>query len=79
MITIELDNRKYEFVGAYGCILESQERNIKQGDVRVIKDILFYAYNIGYSNKKVSWVPVGVDINREWINNYKKTIFGVES
>jgi hypothetical protein len=62
--------RRYEWSGGFGAIFKSYEHNVKQGDVRVIGEDMFYAYLIyprWFRSSEVCWTlpkPTIDDINR---------------
>ena len=72
-IEVKLDGRYYEWSGGFGAILISQERRVIQGQVRVIQDILFYAYNV--CGKTVWWSVI--DSDAEKIREIKKKLLGL--
>jgi len=78
MIKITISNREYIWCGNLGNILESQEEGVKEGDVRIIKGKLFFAYSISsgpkwyYGTPRVRWtVP---DVTLEKIKVIKKEL-----
>jgi hypothetical protein len=60
-ICLDIDGVEYRWCGCYGSIIKSKEYGVKVGDVRIIKDILFYAYMVrrnAFENifkKEISW------------------------
>lgn len=70
-IEFTISGRKYVWGGGFGCILESCERGIKQGQTRVIGDTLFYAYNV-CNGKYVSWTVMNV--TSEFIREFKESL-----
>lgn len=72
---------EYIFWGGFGCILQSNEWGVKRGDVRIIGDIVFYAYqteiSIPFFKKEISWVP-NLEIDAKWIRDFKRAVFQTE-
>ena len=73
-IRVKLDGREYEWIGGMGCIISSTERGVIQGQVRIIQDILFYAYNV--YPKNVWWTIIDVDMDK--IRKVKYKLLGME-
>lgn len=76
-----IDGREYQWSGGFGAVLTSQERGIKPGDVRMIGDVVFSAYQVSRSGwlREVSWKPQE-SITHDWLNRFHKAIFcGVSS
>lgn len=77
-IYITIDERKYEWSGYFGCVLNSRERKVKQGDVRIIAGEFMYAYRVYkhfLERPEVYWCFVNNDLEK--INSFKKKVFGV--
>lgn len=74
-----IDGIEYLWYGVFGEVLRSYESGIKQGDVRMIGNVIFYAYRVScYSlfpwKKSISWSPQEkIDFN--WIKNFQIAIF----
>jgi hypothetical protein len=43
-ITFEAGERRYKWVGGFGAVITSRERNVRVGDLRVIEGHTLYAY-----------------------------------
>ncbi len=71
-IRVEIDGRDYTWCGGFGCILKSWERGVKQGDVRMISEELFYAYMV--QGREISWTVANCKI--EGIRFFKDKLFG---
>ena len=86
--SIFVDSRKYYWYGGFGAVLMSYERGVKQGDIRMIGDIPFFAYRVNDSEtfesypffsffslnkKQVSWTISNIDA--EWIREFKAKLF----
>jgi len=66
-IVVTIDGRKYEWMGGLGSIIRSYERGVKQGDVRIIDDMLFYAYRVGawfITGRNISWTIQNVTVEK---------------
>jgi hypothetical protein len=74
MIKFQADGRWYVWVGALGDIFSSEERNITQGQTRVINDELFYARYV-YKNR-VDWTQIGCSYDS--VRTLKQKLLGVE-
>lgn len=58
MIKFVIDKREYTWIGGYGAQFSSFERGIKEGDTRVIKNKLFFAYIVrreSFFKQHVGW------------------------
>ncbi len=42
-LAISIGGVTYKWGGSLGCVISSRERGVKNGDVRMIRDELFYA------------------------------------
>ena len=77
--TINIDGVTYKWFGGPGCVIRSRERGVKNGDVRMIRDELFYAivYPLAWPCKsEVCWVSVFEDEHCiEYIRNFKRKLF----
>lgn len=76
-----LDRRIYEWCGGFGAIFTSEERGVRQGDVRMIFEELFYAYMVRrgplpWSRSRVSWTQP--DVTMEHIREIKAKAFNIE-
>jgi len=76
MIKFQADGRWYTWYGGLGEIFRSEERGVCQGQTRVIKDELFYAYEVYPRHKLVSWTQIGCTVDS--IRILKKKFLGVE-
>lgn len=68
---------EYTWVGYYGALLESNEWLVKQGEVRIIGSIIFFAFGVEgpiWRRRKVSWCPQ-IEIDGEWIRNFRESLF----
>ena len=70
---------EYTWSGGFGSVLKSKERNIPLGTVRMIGNVIFYAYSYdyygsGFWKKTISWVPQE-EISAEWIRDFKRAFF----
>lgn len=73
-----IDGINYEWVGGFGCILKSWERKVKQGEMRVIGDVIFHATRV-YKHflapkKEICWITLD-NYSIENIRAIKKEIF----
>lgn len=79
---IIINKQRYEWHGCYSSVLCSIERGCKLGDVRYIKDQLFYVYIIDsgtflWSIPEVSWIPIQ-EIGPEWLRDFKQKLFSTK-
>ncbi len=87
MNNIYVDNRRftidgveYSWSGGFGALFYSNEKNLKEGDLRAIGDIIFKVFSITKYNgifKKyysVAWCPVQ-KIDHEWIEKFRRAVF----
>lgn len=83
-----VDEVEYTWSGGLGNVITSMERNIKQGEVRVIGDIIFHAYrvykiSVFSRTLQVNWCPFGLpEINDnvqyfQWIRSFKAKLFNI--
>lgn len=81
-LTINIEGVTYEWFGGLGCVVRSYERGIKNGDVRIIHDGMFYArvYQVGWlRTPEISWVPAfEEDQCLDFIRSFKKRLFHCE-
>lgn len=73
-IRFTVDGREYTWCGGFGAIIKSKERGVKQGECRVIGDILFFAYTVCY-NKDIAWSVPG-RTTAEQIREIKQKFLG---
>lgn len=81
-IRLEINDIDYEWHGSFGCVLKSYEKGIRQNDVRMIGNVVFYAYR-AYKKRfsrvrEISWVPQaenGATVEMEFINKFKSAVF----
>jgi len=71
---------EYHWCGGFGAVLQSHERGVKKGDVRMIGKVIFFAYMVERSGwlREVNWVPQQ-EITAEWIREFKKEVFGINN
>lgn len=70
-----VNNTEYTWVGGFGAILQSQEKNIPVGHIRMIGNVIFYACNVHKNfGTIVSWIPQE-EITVEWIREFKSKFF----
>ena len=76
-ITVDIAGRTYCWSGGFASVLTSQEKNIKDDDVRYIAGELLYARNDSLARRfrmaVVNWIPCK-NIDAEWIRTFKKRI-----
>ena len=68
---------EYTWYGGFGVVLESREQGIRQNDVRMIGNVVFYAFsveNCGWK-RRVGWSPQQ-RVDTEWLHEFKQAIFG---
>ena len=67
---------EYTWVGGYGALLQSNERDVKQNDVRMIGNVVFYAWRVSKEGwrRVVSWCPQQ-DIDANFIREFKAELF----
>ena len=77
-LRVEVDGQDYKWFGGFGAVLISKERGVKQGTVRVIGGVYFYAYRVfrrwGF-NPEVCWTIPCKCITAEWIREFRHRIF----
>ncbi len=76
--TIVIGKQTYHWVGEFGCIIKSYENGLKEGDIRVIGNVIFYVFMISknyFSKDEIAWTTIDTTI--EFINEFKKRLFGI--
>ena len=71
--------REYKWVGLWGNIIESKENNIEAGHLKMVGNVLFYAYIVEkfwFKKNRVCWTTKDIDV--ELLNDLKKAIFKVK-
>ncbi len=79
--TIELNGIKYEWVGGFGCMVASHEKDMWEGDCRKIGDthwFFIYMKHDAFKKNRCCWIPVypGYRNNKEFIEEFRKSLFG---
>jgi ATP/ADP translocase len=71
-----IDGIEYRWGGGFGSLITSLEGGVKRNDVRMIGNIVFYAFSVENCGWKrlVSWSPQQ-DIDPDWIRAFKKAMF----
>lgn len=57
-IKFTAEGKEYTWMGGFGAQFKSTEYGVKEGDTRVIKNKLFFAYTIrraGWFKKEIGW------------------------
>lgn len=68
VIIYKSGGRKYELIGSYGCWAREYDRygRVQEGDTRVIKGVLMYAYRVyhyWFKSSEIHWCPVDDKFN----------------
>lgn len=68
---------EYTWFGGFGAVMKSFERGVKLNEVRMIGNVVFYAYLVGRSGwlREISWCPQQ-EISAQWIRDFKAAVFG---
>ncbi len=78
-ITFRENGRAYLWEGGSGAIFISWERGVKQGDVRIIKNELFYAYYVEpvwFKKPEIWWTKPGRFTSSEEIKAIRQLMLG---
>jgi hypothetical protein len=80
-ITFTSNGRTYTWVGGYGTLFTSNERGVKPGDVRVIRQMTFYAREVGkplfFGKSYVRWTIPTPSIEHGDITRVQKRVLGL--
>ena len=78
-IKFTTEGREYTWVGGFGAQFKSIEYGVKEGDTRVIKNKLFYAYTVrktGWFKREIGWCYYNeTSTNYEEITKLEKHMF----
>jgi len=71
-----INNVEYRWVGGFGTVIESWERGVKRGDVRMIGNVVFFARTVDWKcfTSRVAWCPQE-DVDAEWLRDCRAAIF----
>lgn len=74
--TKEINGIRYEWVGGFGCVMASHEKDMWEGDCRKILGDWFYVYmkHDAFKKNRCCWISIIQQWrhDREWIDGFKK-------
>ena len=67
---------RYRWFGGFGAVIQSREKGVKENDIRMIGNVIFFAYTVRgrFRTKLISWIPQQ-EISAEWIREFRRAVF----